>query len=85
MIQYKGGDGSSKEKAIIILGVDSELEGVDAEYDYIKRKYGYFEMDSQILLDEGDKQYDKMNISYAQGKKKELWFDITEFYGKDSE
>ena len=38
MIQYKGGDGTSKEKAIIILRTESELEGVDAEYDYLETK-----------------------------------------------
>jgi hypothetical protein len=30
MIQIKGGNGSSKEKAIIILGANNEREGVDA-------------------------------------------------------
>ena len=30
MLQYRGGDGSSKEKAIIILGAENEFEGVDA-------------------------------------------------------
>lgn len=29
MIPYKGGDGSSKEKAIVILGVNNEFEGVN--------------------------------------------------------
>jgi len=84
MIQYKGGNGSSKEKAIIIHGAYREFEGVDAEFDYMERKFGDFEIESQTFVDEGDKQYDNMNISYAlKGKKKELWFDITNFYGKD--
>ena len=40
MIQYKGGDGLSKEKAIIILGANNETEGVDAEYSLLEEKYG---------------------------------------------
>jgi len=85
MIQYNG-DGSSKEKAIIIHGVYTEWEGVDAEYDYMERKYGDFEIESQTFLDEGDKKYDNININYAlNGKKKEIWFDITSFYGREDD
>ena len=36
MIQYKGGGGSSEQEAVIILGAESELEGVDAEYEFIQ-------------------------------------------------
>jgi hypothetical protein len=53
MIQYKGGDGSSKEKAIIILGPSNEREGVEAEFNYIDRKCGDFEIESQAFVDDG--------------------------------
>ncbi len=36
MIQYRGGNGSSKEKAVIIVGAESELGGVDAQFEYIE-------------------------------------------------
>ena len=36
MIKLTGGDGTTKEQAIIILNAKNEREGVDAEYDYIK-------------------------------------------------
>jgi hypothetical protein len=86
MIQYKGGDGSGKDKPIIILGPSNEREGVDAEFNYIERKYGDFEIGSQTFVDDGNKKYDIINIGYALNeKKKELWFDITDFYGKDEE
>lgn len=86
MIQFKGGNGSSKEKAIIIHGVYTEWEGVDAEYNYMERKYGNFEIESQTFVDDGEKKYDIISISYALNeKKKELWFDITNFYGKEDE
>ncbi len=85
MIQYRGGDGSGKEKAIIILGSSNEREGVDAEFDYIERKVGYFEIESQSFVDDGDKKYDCLKVEGVTGKKAELWFDITDFYGKDEE
>lgn len=84
MIQIKAGNGSNKEKAIIIYGIYSEWEGVDAEYNYFELKYGNFEIELQSFVDDGDKKYDTINISYALNeKKKELWLDITNFYGRE--
>ena len=37
MIQIKGGNGSTKEKAIRIIGADTELKGIDVEFNYIER------------------------------------------------
>lgn len=33
MITYLGGNGTSKQDAVVILGAESEMEGVDAEYN----------------------------------------------------
>ena len=85
MIQIKGGNGSTKEKAIRIIGADTELQGIDVEFNYIERKVGYFEIESQAFLDEGTKKYDRMKVVGITGKKKELWFDITDYYGKYDE
>ena len=83
MSLYRGRDGSSKDKAVIILGANTAREAIDVEYNYIESKVGYFEIGSQTCVDDGDKKYDNMNISYAlNGNKKELWFDITDFYGR---
>jgi hypothetical protein len=85
VIQIKGGNGSTKEKAIRIVGADTELKGIDAEFNYIERKVGYFEIESQAFLDEGTKKYDRMKVVGITGKKKELWFDITDYYGEYDE
>jgi len=86
MIQYKGGDGSSKENAIIIISAENEFEGVDAEYTWLEENYGeenvQWEMIDQTLLDEGRKQFDLLKIKFPTGEVKETWFDITEFFGK---
>lgn len=44
MITYKGGDGSSKQESIVILGAKDEIEGVGAEYDYLESKFGKYEL-----------------------------------------
>jgi len=83
VIQYAGGNGSTKEKAVIIKGANSELEGVDAAFNYIERKFGYFEIESTTLIDEVDKKFDLMNITSVSGNKEKVWFDVTSYYGKD--
>lgn len=83
MIQYKGGSGSSEQKAVIILGAESELEGVDAEYEYIQSLHTNFELESQTFLDEKNKKYDILTIKLPGGAKKDIWFDISDFYGRE--
>lgn len=85
MIQYKGGDGSSIEKAVIILNTKSDVEGVDAEWRYLDSHYKGWHLDEQTLIFEKDGQYDIMTIKLSDGTKKELWFDITNFYGREDE
>lgn len=82
MIQFKGGNGSSKEEAIIILGTNNEIEGVDAEYEYIENKLEEFEIESLTFIGEVDKKYDVLDIKLADGIKMEIYFDITDFYDK---
>ena len=85
MIRYKGGNGSTKEQAIIILGAESELEGVDAEFEFIQRLYSDFELDNQTFISELDKKYDLLTIKLSDGTKKDIWFDISDFYGREDE
>ncbi len=81
MIQYKGGDGSSKEKAIIILEAKNEEEGVDAEYDLLEEKFGEYELVLQSFLQKENKCYDQLEIKSVDSTYI-FWFDITDFYGK---
>ena len=61
------------------------------EMQMINEKFGELEdrlnvlIESQTFLDEGDKKYDLMNVVGITGNKKELWFNITDYYGKDDE
>jgi len=83
VIQYKGGSGSSEQDAVIILGTESELEGVDAEYEFIQSPYEHFELDSQTFLEKENKKYDILTIKLPGGAKKDIWFDISDFYGRE--
>jgi len=88
MIKYRG-DGSSKDKAIIILGANSDLEGVDAEYNYLESLYGEqnveWRLDEQTLINDGEKYYDVLRIEFRNQKQVTFWFDITNFYGLEDE
>ena len=84
MIQYKGGNGTSKQLSIVILGATNENEGVDAEYDYLDSKYGEYELVSQEFIGEAYRQYDVLKIiKPSDSQEEEVWFDISEFYGKE--
>ena len=85
MIQYKGGNGSSKEKAVIIVGAESELEGLDAQFECIEHKCGYFDVESQWFFNEGDRQFDCLMVIGVTGNKEQLWFDVTDYYGMDDD
>lgn len=87
MIQYKGGNGTTKQEAVMILGAENEMEGVEAEYNWLEKKYGEenveWEINLQELVDEGNKQYDILRIKLLNSEIKEVWFEITEFYGRE--
>ena len=87
MITYKGGNGLTKEEAVIILGAKDETEGVDAEYEWLEERFGKqninWEMNDQQFIDEGDRQFDVLRIKFRDGNAKEFWFDITDFYGRE--
>ena len=78
--------GLIKEEALIILGAKDETDGVDAEYNWFEEKFGEqnitWELIDQELMDEGERQFDLIRIKLKSGEVKELWFDITDFYGK---
>ena len=83
MVKVSGGDGSSREKAIIISDCDN-TEGVQQEYVEISRRFENYKMIRQSLIGEGGKHYDVLLIN-IDGQEKEIYFDITDFFGKGFE
>lgn len=83
-ITFEGGDGSSMEKAIIILGAKDSGEGVPAESAYIKKHFRGYEKKMQGLLSKDGKYYDQITLEKGN-KKIVLYFDITDFFGKNNQ
>jgi hypothetical protein len=78
---FSGGDGSSTEKAVIIMA-PNEKAGVGAEYVWIENKYPNWKLKMQSLMNVGGKFYDRMDIQSPQGQSLSLYFDISAFFGK---
>lgn len=80
------GDGCSEASAIIIHAEYSP-EGVAAEYQYLENIYGAqdagWELKCQEFYTSDDgRKIDVINIILANGSKKAIYFDITEFFDK---
>lgn len=88
MAVYQGGDGSSYEKAIKIVGVENHMLGIKAEYDYISSKHGvenkHWQFISQKLCANENKLYDQISFQLRRDKKTYFYlFDVSEFFGKN--
>ncbi|MCD8060898.1 MAG: hypothetical protein LUE13_00935 [Akkermansiaceae bacterium] len=79
-ITYKGGDGSSFEKAVVITGAKSSMDGVPAEGKWLKKKYGNYEKLKQGLVQHEGKSYDVITIRTKKGKEVVVYFDISGFF-----
>jgi hypothetical protein len=86
-IVYRGGDGSSIYKAIIIKRSPTLEEGIAAEYAYLEKKLGQRGIDwkplGQYLHPDYNKRYDIIKVNIIETNEiKHFWFDITNFFGK---
>jgi hypothetical protein len=76
MLLYKGGNGLTKEEAFIILGTKVETDGVNAEYNWLEKRFGKqnisWEMTDQEFIDEGKKQYDILRLKFPSGEIEEF-------------
>lgn len=78
-ITYKGGDGTSFEKAVIIVGAKNSMEGVPAESVWLKKKYKGYEKLQQALVQHEGKVYDVITIKTKRDKELVIYFDISGF------
>jgi hypothetical protein len=85
-VRFAGGDGSSVANAILIKGAHGEMDGTSSEYQYLALLYGpqntAWKLDQQSLLSNSGKRFDAMAIVLADGTKKTVYFDISEYFGK---
>jgi hypothetical protein len=74
-------DGTSFEKAIVI-NAKNEMDGVNAEYSWLRSYFPGYKMKSQSLSSKGSKSYDVLHFLTSEGKEMTIYFDITKFFGK---
>lgn len=80
-LKLRGGPGTSIETAFIIEGATDSSEGVMTEYVVLQKRYPGWKREMQTLRVKDGRTYDVYIIS-KDGKTKEVWFDITSFFGK---
>lgn len=78
---YSGGDGSSVEQAVVILA-ESEQAGVRRENEWIFARYGKFRKTGIGLATVEQRKFDVIRVELADHSEKEIFFDITSFFGK---
>lgn len=80
-IRYLGGDGLTAETAVIVSGARSSVDGVPAEYAWIRQNLPGAKIESQSLV-LGSKVYDVFDVNLPTGETRAVFFDITAFFGK---
>ncbi len=86
-IKYTGGFGFSFKTAIKILNAKDNTDGVYAEYDYIRDKFGkegidWFQKEQKLDLYNGV-FYDVLTILLKDQKTTiDLFFDVSDFFGR---
>ena len=85
-ITFSNNNGESIDDAIIILNAQTDSEGLDAEYYYLEKRFGKrgtdWNLDQQSLVNEDGANYDAMDITLSDGRTLNVYFDITNFFGK---
>jgi hypothetical protein len=84
IVAKASGDGSSAENAVIIEAKTEEA-GVAKEYEYIEKTCGKRGEDWQLITQDlysiKGRDYDMLAIRLQDGTRREVWFDITSFFG----
>lgn len=81
-IVYAGSDGSSLANAVVIQTELKGSAGVRSEYAWLSQRYPGYKRRLQALLHKGDRSYDRLDITTADGRELSVYFDITSFFGK---
>jgi len=77
-------DGSSFAKAVVI-NAPNEAAGVNQEYIYLAQQFPGYKTSGQALEQSANKSYDVVTITNASGQTITVYFDITGFFGKNSQ
>lgn len=75
-----GYEGTSAETAMVVQAMN-ESEGVSLEYAWVDTHLPFSTYLNQSLIFEGGRTYDVLLIDPLFGDEREVWFDITDWYG----
>ena len=78
---YRGGDGSSREQAVVIVNASSTAEGIAAEYRWLAEHMPGARRRTASLL-EGRPKIEVILVEHADGRWQPVYFDISAFYGR---
>lgn len=67
-------DGTSKERAFKVKSVDEEYR--------VLRELGLSPVQQSLVIGDDQKPYDLIEATDSQGSSRQLWFDISSFFGK---
>jgi hypothetical protein len=74
--------GTFLEIAIVLPGITSEMDGVRAEHAYIAQHLPGWRLQRQSLISHNNRHYDRLELIGPNGAQRELFFDITDWFGK---
>ncbi len=84
-VRFAGGSGDSREEAIVIKNAANHRAGVVAEYHYLYTRFGqrdlHWRLVCQALL-KSDPPVDRLTIELSDGTIKDIYFDVSDFFGK---
>jgi hypothetical protein len=81
-VRYAGGDGSSCEAAVVILGAKTDFDGVFAEYEWLRKHYPGAVVVQQSLTTCDGAWTDILRIRTANSEIRNIYFNIDDFFGK---
>jgi hypothetical protein len=79
--RFSGGDGSS-EKGAIVIHANNEVDGIAAEHLWIHEHMPGGIPKTQSLIVRNGHEYDRLEVTGADGSSNILYFDISRYFGK---
>lgn len=87
-ISFSDNSGQSMEDAIVIMNATGEDDGLGSEYYYLEKRFGgdavrWGDISQSLVGDEMGRSYDVLEVPLTTGETVTIYFDITDFYGKE--
>ena len=81
-LAFAGGDGSSREQAVVILKARHREVGLLAETMWLHRNYPGCRHNGLVSLNAASRHYDLFDVATTDGSTRRVYFDTTEFADK---